>query len=208
MATSTDHASQLTRIARAIGENPPWAHSVFFEHRHEDATPAFHQDMISTWWSRDDRYVLLAFRGSAKSTLSEEAITLAAFLRWFNNCLLIGSSEARAAERLAAISHELKTNDGLREVFGDPVGEVWTQTKLVLSTGQCIQAMGAAQDIRGIKHLDWRPDFVVVDDFEDRDNVQTPEGRRKTMRWFLGEMLPACDPRRRVRVLATPMDAE
>jgi hypothetical protein len=28
------------------------------------------------------------------------------------------------------------------------------------------------------------------------------------MRWFLRELLPACDPRRRVRVHTTPMDAE
>jgi hypothetical protein len=152
--------------------------------------------------------VILSFRGSGKSTLSEEWVSLAACLGNFRNCLLIGSSEARAAERLAAISNELKTNEELRSVFGDLVGEVWTQTKLVLKSGRCIQAMGRDQDIRGIKHLDWRPDLVVVDDFEDKDNVQTPEGRRRTLRWFLAELLPACDPKRRVRVLATPMDQE
>jgi len=184
------------------------AHENLFKRRHEDTTPEFHREMIEWFWSGENRAVLLAFRGSGKSTRSEEFVTLAALFGNFRNCLLIGSSEARAAERLAAISNELKTNDQLRVVWGDQVGDPWTQTKLVLRSGRCIQAMGRDQDIRGIKHIDWRPDLIVVDDFEDKDNVQTPEGRRRTLRWFLAELLPACDPRRKVRILATPMDVE
>jgi hypothetical protein len=68
--------------------------------------------------------------------------------------------------------------------------------------------MGRDQDIRGIKHLEWRPDLVLADDFEDKDTVQTPEGRAKTLRWFLADLLPACAPHRRVRVRATPMDQQ
>lgn len=195
-------------VAGVIAVDPHWAHEAFFGHRHEDKTPLFHSPLIAALWDAADRGVILSFRGSGKSTLSEEAVTLWACLERFRNCLLIGSSEARAAERLAAVSNELKTNEELRHVFGDLVGEPWTQTKLVLTNGRCIQAMGRDQDIRGIKHLDWRPDYVIVDDFEDKDNVQSPEGRRRTLRWFLAELLPACDPKRRVRVLATPMDAE
>jgi hypothetical protein len=201
-------ADDASLLADVIAVDPHWAHEEFFARRHEDATPGFHSALIAALWDAADRMVILSFRGSGKSTLSEEAVTLWACLERFRNCLLIGSSEARAAERLAAISNELKTNEELRHVFGDLVAEPWTQTKLVLKSGLAVQAMGRDQDIRGIKHLDWRPDLVVVDDFEDKDNVQSPEGRRRTLRWFLAELLPACDPKRRVRVLATPMDQE
>jgi len=179
-----------------------------FQHRHEDKSPAVHREITEFLWSDVDRGVVLGFRGIGKSTLVEEVLTIAAGFRLFHNCLIIGSSEARAAERLAAVSNELKMNDGVKQQWGDMVGDPWTQTKLGLRWGGCIQAMGRDQDIRGLKHLDWRPDLVIVDDFEDKDNVQTPEGRRKTLRWFLAELLPACDPKRKVRVLATPMDAE
>ena len=179
-----------------------------FAHRHEDASPSCHREISAFLWSPLDRGVLLGFRGIGKSTLVEEFLVIAAGEQLFRNCLIIGSSEARAAERLAAVSNELKMNDGGKQLWGDLVGEPWTQTKLVLRSGRCIQAMGRDQDIRGLKHLDWRPDLVIVDDFEDKDNVQSPEGRRKTLRWFLAELLPACDPKRKIRVLATPMDAE
>lgn len=200
------HHIELLR--QACRSNPVWAHDRFFQRRHEDRTPAFHTDLIEALWSDDDRLVLLSFRGSGKSTRSEEAVALWACLGSFTNCLLIGSSETRAAERIAAVSNELKTNDDLIHTFGDIVGEPWTQTLLVTKSGAAIRAMGRDQDIRGIKHLDHRPDVVLVDDFEDRDMVLTPEGRRKTLRWFLAELLPACDPHRKVRVLATPMDQE
>lgn len=189
--------------------NPFDAHEQVFARRHEDGSPDYHRDMVEWFWNDDDRSVLLSFRGSGKSTRSEEFVTLQACYGAFYNCLLIGSSEARAAERLASISNELKMNEELRTVFGDLVGgDVWTQTKIVLRSGYCIQCLGREQDLRGLKHLDWRPDLIVVDDFEDKDNVLTPEGRRRTLRWFLAELLPACDPKRKVRVLGTPMDAE
>ncbi len=184
----SEHRDRLRELIRA---DRFAAHQRLFRHRHEHAFAPYHQTMVSDFWSPAPRLVTLAFRGSGKSTLAEEWVALAACESLFHNCIIIGSSEARAAERLASVSNELKT-----------------QTKLVLRSGICIQAMGRDQDIRGIKHLDWRPDLVLVDDFEDKDNVQTPEGRRRTLRWFLAELRPACDPRHKVRVLATPMDPE
>jgi hypothetical protein len=96
----------------------------------------------------------------------------------------------------------------LVELYGEQQGDVWTQTKLITKNGVCIQCLGRDQDIRGLKFLDWRPDLVVVDDFEDRENVSTPEARRKSFDWFRGDLLPACSPEARIRVLSTPLDPE
>lgn len=184
------------------------AHEVLFARRHRLPFAGFHRLMVEDFWSAEPRSIVLAFRGSGKSTLLEEDVALAACGGEFHNILIVGSSERRGAERLAAVSNEIATNELLGGLFGDQVGEPWTQTKIVLRNGVCVQAMGRDQDVRGIKHLDWRPDLVALEDFEDKDAVQTPEGRRKTLRWLLAELLPACDPGARVRVRATPMDRE
>jgi hypothetical protein len=126
----------------------------------------------------------------------------------FRNCVFIGPSEERAAERLAAVTNELKNNDQLLVLYGDVIGSKVTETKLVLKDGRVIQAKGRDQDMRGMKHLDWRPDLIVVDDFEDKENVLTPDGRRKMLRRFLSEIRLACDPRSRVIVLCTIMDPD
>jgi hypothetical protein len=184
------------------------AHETLFEHRHAVDAALFHKELIEDFWSDEDRQVTLGFRGCGKSTHLEEGIALAACEGAFRNCIIIGSSETRAKDRIAAISRELLLNELLVQVYGRQEGATWTQTELVLASQRRILALGRDQDIRGIKYLDWRPDLVVVDDFEDKDNVQTTEGRRKTLRWFLAELLPACDPKRKIRVYGTPMDAE
>ncbi len=207
-AEALSDADPRHEAIRYFAEDRWQAHQIIFPHRHPAAPAEFHPELVEDFWSDDPYSIRLAFRGSAKSTLGEEDITLAVCYRIFHNILIIGASEARAAERLAVVSYELVNNEFLISMFGEQKAEPWTQTKLVTTSNICVQAIGRDQDIRGIKHLDWRPDFIFVDDFEDKDTVQTPEGRRKTLRWFLAELLPACAPQRRVRVRATPMDAE
>ena len=184
------------------------AHEMLFGRRHEFPAAPYHRELVEDFWSAEPESVILAFRGAGKTTTDEEDICIAAGEGRFRNILLIGSNETRAAEPLASVKNEISNNELYIATYGELRGEVWSVTKVVLTNGVCIQAMGRDQDVRGIKHLDYRPDLVLVTDFEDKDNVQTPEGRRKTLRWFLRELLPACDPRRVVRVHTTPMDPE
>src|SRR5690349_4171966 len=101
------------------------AHRLLFKRRHEHEFAPYHRQLLADFWSDEPRLVTMAFRGSGKSTLAEEFVALAGCEGLFHNCVIIGSSEARAAERLAAISNELKTNEILIGCYGDQVGEVW-----------------------------------------------------------------------------------
>jgi hypothetical protein len=183
-------------------------HQALFAHRHSCEPALFHQELVELFWSETQRLGVFAFRGGAKSTIAEEFIALGAAELAFRNCVILGASEGRAAERIAAVKRELERNEDLVDLYGEQVGDVWTQVKLVTRNNVCIQALGKEQDIRGLKHLDWRPDLLVIDDFEDRDNVATPEGRRKTFSWFMSDLVPACQPSCKIRLLATPMDPE
>jgi hypothetical protein len=187
----------------------PWEwHQIIFQRRHFCEPALFHEELVSLFWSKALQVGVFAFRGSGKSTLAEEFVALQAARGLFRNCLIVGASEARAAERLAAIAREFEHNEDLTEMFGEQRGDVWTQTKIVLRNGACVQALGKDQSVRGVKHLDWRPDLVVVDDFESPTDVNTPAQRGKTFTWFLAELLPACQPGCKVRVLATPQDPD
>ena len=204
---------EVARIIATFRVDRWKAHRHLFPHRHrfhgrDVASAGFHPEMVTDFWSPHLHSQCIAFRGSAKSTLGEEDIALAACYRTFHNIVILGSSETRASERLQAVAYELKNNEFIIRLFGVQSGNVWTQTKIVTTGDVCIQALGRDQDIRGMKFLDYRPDFVFVDDFEDKDNVQTPEGRERTLRWFLAEFLPACAPGCKIRIRATPMDAE
>lgn len=191
-----------------FGRDRRLAHASLFKHRHPDATPDFHYELIDNWHSRVEKFLTMAFRGGAKSTLAEEAIVLGAGMKLFKNVLILGSNSDRANDRLRAIKYEIVTNELLQFLYGDLQGEVWNEAKVILSNGVILQAFGRGQSLRGVKHLDTRPDFCFADDIEEEEHVRTPEARQETLSWFMSVVLPALDKNSRVRVNATPLDRD
>ena len=70
---------QEVLIQKLVG-SPLTAHRLFFGDRHSVASPKFHSSIINDWHSQKPKVLTLAFRGAAKSTLAEEAITVIAAL--------------------------------------------------------------------------------------------------------------------------------
>lgn len=195
-------------ILRSLASNPRLAHSFLFAHRHPSPTPPFHLELIDLWHSPTLKALIMAFRGAAKSTLSEECILIDALFARFKYGLILGNSETRAVERLTAIKHELEFNEKIRAIFGDQVGSTWQEKAIVLKNGTAIHAYGRGQSLRGAKYLDARPDIAFVDDLEDDESVLTEEQRAKTLNWFVSVLMPAMDPSYKMRVAGTPLDPE
>jgi hypothetical protein len=189
---------------------PVAAHDYFFKRRHSNATPLFHGTIIEAWHSPlITKLLVMAFRAGAKSTIGEEATCLQACLGLFSNCVILGENQPRAIDRLASIKHELMFNDLLRAVFGDISGDdTWGAAKIVLRNGVVIQALGRGQEVRGMKHLDKRPDLLFVDDLEAKEHVASPDARHETLQYFFAEVEPSLDKDARIRMLATPLDRE
>lgn len=188
--------------------DPIAAHQVLFAHRHPDATPPFHGDMIIIWHSAEENALIMTFREGGKSTIAEEAIVIQALMRQFRNGVLLGENQPRAIDRLEAIKHELMNNAKIADIFGDQMGPTWGASKIIMRNGVVLQALGSRQEVRGMKHLDTRPDFLVGDDMESEEDVKDPEARHATLRWFFGELVPALDKNHRIRIMATPLDRE
>jgi len=199
-----DREAVIEKLAR----NPRLLHATLFPHRHTDETPPFHLEMIDAWWSPDPYVITEAFRGGAKSTIAEEAIIGMACLRMFRNGVILGDNEPRAKERLTSIKHEFETNEFIEELFGNQVGDTWTETKIVLKNGVALHAIGRGQSLRGTKHLSARPDMAFGDDMEGEEDILTPEARDKFRGWWFKVVRPALDPKHRVRVAGTPLHPE
>jgi hypothetical protein len=191
-----------------LGRNKRLAHAALFGHRHPNATPDLHYRIIDLWHSPLPKVEVMAFRGAGKSTLSEEGIIVEACLRQFKNGIILGSSYDRSCERLASIKHEFETNPFIEELFGDLVGATWNVGKIILTNGVVIQAFGRGMSLRGSKHHDQRPDRAFADDLEEQEDVETPEARLKTLKWFMQVVMPALSPDAKIRVAATPLDKE
>lgn len=202
----------LTAELVEMGLNRPYAHDILFAHRHTDllgraqASAPFQVKMAEDWAGPEQFVLDMVFRGGAKSTIAEESIITGALYVDFTNALLIGYSQAKAKERLAAIRHEFKTNDLIQTLFGAAaLLDVDSEDEIVTANKVRIKALGRGQSLRGIKWLDRRPDMIFIDDLEDLADVATPEARKKVFDWLTRVLLPAADPMGRVRMAATPL---
>lgn len=184
------------------------AHAYLFEHRHKDAMPDYQPDMIADFHSDQKHNQDLVFRGGGKSTIAEEAILLRCAWREFKYALIVGSTIDRAVQRLHSIRYEAETNPQLEAVFGRLQGPIWSADQLMFSNGVMIGALGRGQSLRGIKHLDQRPDFLFGDDLEEWDDVKTQKARDETWRWFTADLVPALDPGYLARIAATILDPD
>lgn len=171
----------------------------YFAHYIKYAMAALHREIFAiTENIRILRAIIVAFRGSGKSTLITLSYVLWAIMgreqRKF--VLLVSRTQEQAKQMLRNIRTELESNELLRHDLG-PFREEedeWRNTSLVIPNYDArIMAVSVDQSVRGLRHNQHRPDLIVCDDIEDLDSVQTRESRNKTRNWVVGELLPAGD---------------
>ncbi len=162
----------------------------YFPHYLTAASPAFHSEVLGDLQAMVEhggagREAVAAPRGHAKSTIVD--LVFAAWCIVYakkHYLLLVSDSLDQAKGQLANLKTELEDNEALRADFGDLVGEVWSETVIVTTTGIKAEAVGAKMKLRGRRHGPWRPDLVIVDDLENDENVATPDQRKKLAGWF------------------------
>lgn len=172
-----------------------WFFHVYLPHYVLYPTAPFHHEMFSLIEDETVRTVaVVAFRGSAKSTIMTLAYPLWAILgkQQKKFILIVGQTQQQARQHLKNIKEELEHNVVLRQDLG-PFKEEdeWSSYTLVVPKYEArITAVSMEQGIRGIRHAEHRPDLIVCDDIEDLSSVKTREGRDKTHQWLMGEVLP------------------
>ncbi len=142
--------------------------------------------------------VVMAFRGSAKSTIMTMSYPIWAVVgRQQKKFVVIASqTQYQARVHLTNIKRELESNELLANDLGPFVEqrEEWGSTSLFIPKYNArITAISTEQSVRGIRHGAKRPDLIIADDVEDVQSVKTREGRNKTFDWYTGEIIPAGD---------------
>lgn len=144
-----------------------------------------------------DKEANAAPRGNAKSTTGTFGLPLwAAAFRKRKFALIVSETRSQAESFLSFIKIELETNERLQQDFPELCGEgpVWRSDQIITRNGVKIQAAGAGQKLRGLRHGNCRPDLVIVDDLENDESVESPEQRRKLENWFFKALMKIGQP--------------
>lgn len=197
MATST--TKQLASFVR-----------LFLLNRYDSPveTPDFHREMWEIVTNGSRRVAFAAPRAHAKSTAITHALTLFLFLfRIRQYGFIVSDTEAQAAQFLGDIKTELLENTELRETFGVKriLKDAITDIIIECNDGYQfrLQALGAEQKVRGRKWRNKRPDYIVCDDLENDEMVESETRREKFRNWFFKALVPSLSKTGQVVVVGT-----
>lgn len=185
--------------AKVTGESHQWFFSTYFSSYITHQTADLHRQLFAI--TEDDNMplaVVVAFRGSAKSTIMTMSYPIWAVVgKQQKKFVLIASqTQYQARVHLINIKRELEGNELLANDMGPFIEqrEEWGSTSLYIPKYNArITAISAEQSVRGIRHGAHRPDLIIADDVEDMASVKTREGRNKTFDWYTSEIVPAGD---------------
>lgn len=160
----------------------------------------FHQEMFDELDNQEIKFLAIeAFRGGAKSTIAAMGYALFAALERQERFIIpINETDDVVRLTIANLRAELEENELIKNDYGDLLRGMrgmtkFTETNIVLNTGVRIMGRSRLQKIRGLRHRQFRPSLVIIDDPEEREKVQKKEYRDKTERWLLGEIMPAIE---------------
>lgn len=142
----------------------------------------------------DELLEFLGFRGSAKTTFCALAYPLYLGLEKKKQFIIIaGDTTTQTKLNIENIRFELEGNKRIIADYGLTFNSErnWSTEKLQLANGVLILGRSRGQKMRGMRHRQYRPQVVIVDDPEDLDWVKEKKNRDKTERWFNSEVIPA-----------------
>lgn len=147
-----------------------------------------------------DRNLKAAFqwhRGAAKSTNMDVFVPMwlmAQEHREINVMVLVGKSEDNAKTLLGDIQAELQYNQRYIHDFGEQYNAgSWEEGQFVTRSEVAFFARGRGQSPRGLRYRSHRPDYVVIDDLDDDELVESPARVAKLFDWVRSALFGTLD---------------
>lgn len=182
-------AAKKDRVKK-LEEDPQLWKEYYFPHYHGAATPDFHKRasrrMIKNFiekkhWSEVRHWA----RGLAKSTLLMMDILYLVMTGKLKNIILTSSTWDAAAEFLEKYRVELDTNSRLMHDYGKQELEgSWSYGDFTTRKGTKFMAIGARQSPRGTANAQFRPDCIIVDDFDTDEETLNIDIINKKWDWY------------------------
>jgi len=184
---------------RLIFESHKYFFSIYFNNYITHESADFHDRIFDITENENIKNgLVMAFRGSAKSTILTTSYPIWAILGKPQKkfVVIVSQTQRQARQHLENIRMELSTNPLLKDDLGPfkEISETWGSMSLTIDNFNAkITAVSMEQTIRGMKYMSHRPDLIICDDIEDLTTVKTQEGRDKIFEWITGEIIPTGD---------------
>jgi predicted phage terminase large subunit-like protein len=148
--------------------------------------------------------VVAAPREFAKTTVCTFGYVLHQICFKRRHFVIIGSDTDDLASDLTGYLYlELLYNERLTQDFGELVKANRAVDDFVTLNDIRVKARGRGQRLRGLKHRQWRPDLIILDDLENDINVRNPEIVQQILDWVKSAVYPALDATGSLLIIGT-----
>ncbi|MDX2304620.1 MAG: hypothetical protein NW226_17560 [Microscillaceae bacterium] len=134
-------------------------------------------------------------RGCAKSTHANIGYPINMMLtNKMKYMLLVGETEPKAAILLSGIQAELEYNQRLINDFGKQVvSGSWTNGDFQTKSGAYFSSLGLGQNPRGLRKRQYRPDYTVCDDLDNKRRCNNLRLITEAVEWIIDDLMECFD---------------
>jgi predicted phage terminase large subunit-like protein len=203
-----DSPEKQEKRRQRSAQDPLYFCRTYLPHYFDKVPAAFHYELVGLLEERGEEAVtpaaVAAPREFAKTTVCAFGYVLHQICFNRRRFILIGSdSEDLASDLTGYLYLELLYNERLQQDFGELVKANRPVHDFTTLNDIRVKARGRGQRLRGLKHKQWRPDLVILDDLENDVNVRNPEIVQEILEWVKAAVYPALDAKGSLMIIGT-----
>ena len=196
----SDEPEEQKKRVRRSKYDPFYFFRTYLPHYFYAEEAPFHHDLVADLDTRPDPndpsdimipVAIAAPREFAKSTITSFGYVIHQICHELRHFIILGSdTEDLAGDLVGYLLLELAMNQRLRQDFGHLAEVDWSVYDFVTRNDVRVLARGRGQRIRGLKHKQYRPDLVILDDLENDQNVKNPRIVKALLKWIKETVYP------------------
>jgi hypothetical protein len=162
-----------------------------------------HEKIFALLDSEEKKVAIAAPRGFGKSSIFQKAhLAKQVLFRDSIYNIAVSATNTQAVGFTENLKQEITANQHIKLLFGNLESpKQWSKDMWVTSDGVAVFPRGAGQQIRGLNFRDYRPNIILVDDLEKKDEVMNEDNRTKLKKWFFTDLMKSVDRHHGWRVI-------
>jgi len=161
-----------------------------------------HQQIFDLINSGHKRIAIAAPRGIGKTSIARSVVMRSILFRLQKFIVYLSNSATSAEMQTENLKRDLISNQQVRKLFGniknainkeDSIDESFSKSCWTAYGETFILPRGAGQQVRGLNWNNHRPELVIIDDLEDKNEIRSEENRKKLKDWFWSDLMKTED---------------